>query len=287
MPLLPPNRFLYLDRKKVVNTTTVDDGRWHYNTYMEWSGWNRKRRRYIEGALYTNIFYNQCRIIDMGKGEQLDINVITQSNVESTISIIVEDNVDHPHLHHCRKLGRILSKFCPNSYRKNCNDKGNMYIVGRGKLGSSGVGTYKLTEDEEVKQQLHALADAEDYYREIGLGEAVDDIKRNKKYSNHPSMEKCFVSSITSSCNYINAAHYDVDDSCEGIITWTFDGDEEPSDWYFILPNLSVDGKKATIIKLHHGLSIKIDARIIMHCSTMSLNNKSDRVYGTFFGAKQ
>lgn len=68
----------------------------------------------------------------------------------------------------------------------------------------------------------------------------------------------CFVSSITSSCNYINAIHHDVDDSCKGIVTWTFDGDMEPTDWYFILPNLSVDGEKTTIIKLHHGMSIKL-----------------------------
>ena len=39
-------------------------------------------------------------------------------------------------------------------------------------------------------------------------------------------MGDCFVSNVTSSCNYINAAHLDVDDCCEGIITWTIDGDD-------------------------------------------------------------
>ena len=136
-----------------------------------------------------------------------------------------------------------------------------------------------------MEEQLTALNNAEYYYREIGMGEVVDTIKANKKHSNHRSMAGCFVSSITSLCNYINAAHFDVDDSCEGIVTWTFDGDEEPTHWYFILPNVSLDGEKATIIKLQHGISIKIDARIIMHCSSLTLNNNSNKVYGTFFGA--
>ena len=97
-------------------------------------------------------------------------------------------------------------------------------------------------------------------------------------------MKDYFVSSIVLSCNYINAAHYDVDDTCAGIVTWTFDGEDEPIEWYFILPNVSLDGNKATIIKLQHGLSLKIDASLIMHCSTVQLCRKTDKVYGTFFG---
>ena len=97
-------------------------------------------------------------------------------------------------------------------------------------------------------------------------------------------MENCFVSSIVSSCNYLNAAHFDVDDTCPGIVTWTIDGEEEPTEWYFVLPNVSLDGNKATIIRLKHGLSIVIDARLIMHCTSLQLKRKTDKVYGTFFG---
>ena len=100
-------------------------------------------------------------------------------------------------------------------------------------------------------------------------------------------MGNCFVSNVTSSCNYINAAHLDVDDCCEGIITWTIDGDDVENQFYFILPNVTVDGDKATIIKIHNGMTIKIDARIIMQCSSLSFNNKATNTYGTFFGVKK
>ena len=134
-PLLPPNRFLYLDKKTVVNVTSINDARWHYNTYLELPAWNRKRRKYVHGALYTNIFHDTCRTINLGKGEGLDITVMTELNIESTVSIFVEPNRDHPHLHNCCNLGRIILTYLPNSYRKNCGDKGCMYIVERGRLG--------------------------------------------------------------------------------------------------------------------------------------------------------
>ena len=177
-PLLPPNRYLYLDKKRVVNVTTVSDARWHYNTYLELHAFNKKKRKYVEGALYTNIFYSSCRIINLCKGQHLDIVVTTEHNVKSIISIYVEADEHHPHLCCCQKIGRLLSKHRPNTYRKNCKDKGEMYVVGTGKLGSSNVGTYKLTESKGLEDELQNLSSAEEYYRNIGFGETIDIIKK-------------------------------------------------------------------------------------------------------------
>ena len=264
----------------------IYDARWHYNTYLELRGWNKKKRKYVEGALYTNIFISNCRIIDVGKGEKLDIEIKTQLNVQSTISIFHEPDENHPHLCHCTNLAKVVSRHRPNTFRKNCNDKGRMFVVGTGRLGSSHVGTYQLTEYPGVEMALSNLKYADQYYRSIGLSATVDEINNLKRYKNHPSMENCFVSSITSSWNYINAAHVDVDDCCEGIITWTIDEDDVDNEFYFVLPNVTLDGDKATIIKIHNGLTIKIDARLIMHCSSLSFKRKRTNVYGTFFGVK-
>ena len=78
-----------------------------------------------------------------------------------------------------------------------------------------------------------------------------------------------------------------IDDACAGIVTWTFDDCNIEGECYFILPNVCIDGNKATIIKLKRGITIKIDARIIMHCSSLLFNENNNNVYGTFFGAKQ
>ena len=284
--MLPPNRFLYLDKRRIVHVQSIEDARWHYRTYLELRGWNKKRRKYVEGALYTDPFISNCRIIDLGKGEKLDLDIQTEFNIQSTISISLEPDKNHPHLCHCVKLAKIVSRYQPNTFRKNCHDKGEMFVVGTGRLGSSRVGTYQLTDYPGVAEALSDLKYADQYYCNIGLSETVDKIRKLKKYDNHPSMDNCFVSSITSSSNYINAAHVDVDDCCEGIITWTIDEDDPDNEFYFVLPNVTLDGPKATIIKIHHGLTIKIDARIIMHCSSLLFKRKRTNVYGTYFGVK-
>ena len=158
-----------------------------------------------------------------------------------------------------------------------------MYVVGTGRLGSSIIETYALTEYPGVEDALKDLKDAEVHYKGLGLGETVESIKRCQKYGRHSAMEKCFVSSITSSLNYVNAAHLDVDDCCECIITWTFDEDEDSNEFYFILPNVSVDGENATLTSIHHSMSIKLESRIRMHCSSLAFTNKSINVHGTTF----
>ena len=53
-----------------------------------------------------------------------------------------------------------------------------MYVVGTGKLGSSNVRTYKLTESKGVQEELQHLGRAKEYYRNIGFGDTVDIIKK-------------------------------------------------------------------------------------------------------------
>ena len=105
----------------------------------------------MEGALYTNIFFDHCRIINLGKGEQVDIEIATECNVVSTVSIFREADEKHPHLQHCTNLGKLLARYTPNTFRENCHDKGKMYVVGTGKLGLSQIGNYRLTENGDVK----------------------------------------------------------------------------------------------------------------------------------------
>ena len=101
-PLLPPNGFLH----RLVEVMKADDARWHCNACLGLRGWNKKRRKCVEGALHTNIFFDWCRKINLGEGEQVDIQITTEDNVVSTVSMIQEGNVQHPHLQHCKNLGK-------------------------------------------------------------------------------------------------------------------------------------------------------------------------------------
>ena len=48
-----------------------------------------------------------------------------------------------------------------------------------------------------------------------------------------------------------------------------------------------MDGHRGTIVKLKHGITIKIDARILMHCSSESAKSDMYNIYGTYFGCSK
>ena len=97
---------------------------------------------------------------------------------------------------------------------------------------------------------------------------------------------KFFVSSIIQSRNLSNAAHIDPEDLGLSISTFTESRIGSAREWYFVFPNSTRDGKKAIVIALRHGVSIRWDGRKLFHCSTVLNEAACDNVYGTYFGTK-
>ena len=75
--------------------------------------------------------------------------------------------------------------------------------------------------------------------------------------------------------------------ACRGIATWVEKNQGSSDGWYFILPNCFIDGKQGLAIKLHHGVSICWNGRLLHHCSTFNNLGKemNNAVYGFYFGA--
>ena len=97
-------------------------------------------------------------------------------------------------------------------------------------------------------------------------------------------MKGSMVSSIVSSVNLINAAHLDVNDTTKSIVTWTTDSEEEVKGWYFIMPNVTSDGRRGMVLQIQDGVTINWDATKIIHCSTTKANGFNYNVFGTYFG---
>ena len=285
--MLPPNQFVTPDKSTRFTVDNVTDARWQYQTRMQMHEHKYKRRKYIDGAHYTDIFYDQAEVIDIMPGNSIDIIIRLEDGHTTTVSAFVDEDPHCKHLTNCYSIAKKLSESSANTYRKTTMDKGDMHIVGVGPKGDGSKGIYKLTNCDGVHDLLKQLTlTAEIYYRSHHLSHLIDEMRSNKKESNVWSMQGCFVSSITTSHNFINAAHVDVDDKHPCIVTWTRDENMDIEFWYFILPNVTTDGKRAIVYKIKHGLTISFDARKVMHCSTWKSKVKCNNVYGTFFGNK-
>ena len=246
-----------------------------------------KRCKYLDGALYTTIFEDTSDIITIKNGDRLTMDVITDEGRETKIKIFNDENINCPHLSHCCNVGKVLSTYKGNTFCKNRQDKGDMYILGNGVVNGK-KSVYKLTTSESIKEAIEGVCEtAYQYYSAIGFKEEADDILKKKIQINDSILSDCFVNSIVSSCNLINSAHVDANDATESLVTWTDDNTCPTEGWYFILPNVSRDGKKGIVIKIQNGLTIKWDATIILHCSTNKVENKDYNVYGTYFGSRR
>ena len=115
----------------------------------------------------------------------VEINITLANKEISQFRILNEENKMHEHLTNCWNLANVVSNYPPNTYCRNCKDKGNMYIVGYGTFPNGEVGLYNLTNQKDILQYLPFISQsATRYYEENGFDESVNDMLE-KKYMRH------------------------------------------------------------------------------------------------------
>lgn len=90
---------------------------------------------------------------------------------------------------------------------------------------------------------------------------------------------------VNTSEDLICSSHHDVNDKSMCVSFWVKRTNGQVKDWYFILPNVTMNGKKGLVIKLFHGCVVSWDGRIIRHCSTVGERDKENHVHGVWFGS--
>ena len=268
---------------------TNAEGQSLYNRYLSSHSNRYNKRKFVDGALYTRIFMNHADVIMPRPGCVIELQVtIEDTGITSSVYIMCDVNISNSYLMSLNRLGDILSNEKPNTYRKKKNDMGSMYIVGNGKKGDGTSGVYNLTNSSERLMTVISkiTKQAELYYQSIGLDDDIETMKQSrccKKLCNN----LLFVSSIVQSSNLINAAHIDPADITPSIVTFTEPNIGSCSDWYFILPHTTHNVKKAIVIALRHGVSIRWEGQQLFHCSSVSDHCSDGTVYGTYFGVKK
>ena len=121
----------------------------------------------------------------------------------------------------------------------------------------------------------------------------------NKTGGAHPTQRS--PTCIICSCNLQNSSHYDPGDAMIGIGLWTCcHGENGVTNWYFILPNLigfNEDGSvfQGVAIRLHHGIAIAWDGRVLRHCTALTGGVRdpvganvgvTGHVFSTYLGTK-
>ena len=282
-PLLPPNCFLHSKSSRLRNasyTTSLESFK-YFKKQQQCPSNHRKKRKYVDGAIYTHIFDDRSFIIKPGVSSRILLNCNLENGERSTVEIY-RDNPNSIFLDKCNELGEALSKK-RQRVRWQCNDLGKMKIVGKHNDHEFSVGKY--VDVKECSKKIALLAS--DYFDSIGFKKYVDAIASCNKYGKCDGMENLFCSCIVQSQNLVNSAHFDVNDNSISISTWTETNPGMAKGWYFVLPNVTFDGKNGIAIQLSHGTTIKWDGREIWHCTAMEEGGENNNVFGTFFASKK
>jgi hypothetical protein len=83
--------------------------------------------------------------------------------------------------------------------------------------------------------------------------------------------------------NLANSAHIDIGDKSRGVCMWIEDNPGIASNWYFVLPDVSIGGRCGVCIRLFHGAVISWDGRLVRHCTSMTTVGKENNVWACMF----
>ena len=75
-----------------------------------------KRRKHIDGALYSDIFMDNAEIIDIKAGNSVDIVIRLADGMTTTVTAFVDIDGNNKHLENCKCIAQMLSKNKPNTY---------------------------------------------------------------------------------------------------------------------------------------------------------------------------
>lgn len=277
-PLLPPDII-----PGATCRFTVEDARsWYW--YFKSQPQSKKRKRdFVYGALYQDLYIDRAQILDWFELGDFDIMVGLPDNTVSPVK--VRSAASHPeYLEALETLGRRMGS--GGRCRSDVGDDGAMWILGLYGLGRKERPTTVKT--DQLMSELDGVQEpARQFFNDIFPEEFVEMQEANRR-NKIPIVEGCedwILPGIILSENLGNSSHYDYKDESVSVTTWTELVPGQAKNWFFVLPNVTVDGKRALVVHLGHGVSISWDGRKIRHCSAVPMPGQDNAVFGNFFSA--
>jgi hypothetical protein len=303
-PLMPPDIF------NSVSVPVQSEARKKYRSMMGTSLTNGSFRYgcrcYIKAAHHSRIPPTSLIFDRRVEGNAVFAVTVRDSagRVHDVSYIQVNSVGDYPDLLNLLQQGSSCIQGKPGNCRQHNGDGGKMFGLGEMKIaGVAGLTETKATRYITQDNLLAKInAKSAEYARSVfhSILPTMKHIETQAGRSPSTVMGGDFSPSCSMdiSCNLANSSHYDVGDGSVGYSIWIEKKPGDASNWYFVLPNILVEYKQKTYngiaIKLHHGISIAWDGRVIRHGTSVTevINKQTtaskkdqNRCYGWFWAA--
>jgi hypothetical protein len=246
----------------------------------------RTKRNYIGGALYQHL-YEGYHEIDHAVLGDMDVAVQDVESRTTTTIKVRRIGLDNPLLTSIVDLGGSMPK--KGTCRREVGDLGEMYGLGY-RSKARGL-QYKQTRVQITAGFMEEVATGVKHYMREHFADILEDIRSADCRGN--SAEPLQVmggkegpgGTMVVSCNLGNSSHYDFSDQSQTFVIWAEKRKGVAENWFLVFPNMSINGSKGVVIRLHHGIAISWDAKKLRHCSSIADTGEDNSVYGCGFVA--
>jgi hypothetical protein len=253
----------------------------------------RKKRQFVYGALYDKLWWGH-KTIDLSGGlcTHVDI-VVTVENGETTVVRIGSAKDESVLLKAIVGLGKELPS--GGNARNKVGDEGDMFALGYKSTKNADI--YAPTKNELIGVAMARAATAAGKYMKRHWLSDYNNIREADSLKTETATQLPVEPLkemggkdgpghvIMISRNLGNSSHVDYADASRSIAFWVEEKPGQAKNWYFLLPNVSIEESKGVVIKLFHGAVISWDGSKIRHCSSITKPGNDNNVYGCMFGS--
>lgn len=249
---------------------------------------NRRQRKYVYGALYSQLFPG-FYLVDPRQGDY-DLKVSLPDSEDTIIHVRLispEDGIRHEKiLSTVLSLGDSLTG-TGNARGSKVGDVGAMHALGYrcAKTKEIYVGTMSCAE------KIKKASDLMRHWMEDHLRDVLSNLLQCDQEQNTLKSLTCMPngpgSRIMISVNLGNSPHYDSADTSYSVAIWTEQRPGAAKNWYFVLPNVCYEGSKRLVVKLVHGVVISWDGRKIYHCTSKTNVGEKNKTYGCMWSSSK
>ena len=248
---------------------------------------------YVNGAIFSNAHPKTDARIFKAEDYPLDLNLklLDGSRTFTQVKVRNADKRKQSSFNTMKAAAPILKKTKPNCRTSHYSSTKTNYMIAFGRkkqqiMNSNRDFRFQLGKEEH---NITKLASEMEVLMEKDFKLTLEHMKEMESVStDNPTCVGKYAKSMDISKDLGNEPHFDVNDAGPGISIWLMECPEKKhEDWYFLLPNCSVQGSKGVAIKLYHGTIIEWDGRKVKHCTAHPGTVIDNALFGLSMGPKR
>ena len=243
----------------------------------------KKKRRYVEDCFHQKV-YDTVRVIGRDR-TNVDLVLRLSNGKTSTVQIRrIQDDEGEGLRREMMTLCKSLENESGNA-RQRTKEFGEMYTMGL-RDAKNGL-MYKPTEGREGMIQRASSLFSEWLERNLlSTYQSITKAEEERMDMVESVFPKGPGSSMVISMDLGNYAHYDINDRSVSVSLWLEKVRGRAKNWYFILPNVEIDGSRGAAIELTDGTVISWDGSLVYHCTSVTEVGEDNPVFGCWYGSR-